>query len=105
MSKKTLPQAARTAACANPPQSASWPRRGRRGVSITIIVIELLRWRTGTLDWNDPLATAMAVAIVLSSFETVCNTARLIGRYLMRMLPTRVEFEGPGGETRFAFGR
>ncbi|MFE6085995.1 hypothetical protein [Streptomyces virginiae] len=104
MSKKTLPQAVRTAACDAQPQATPWPRRGRRGVSITIIVIETLRWRNGTLDWSDPLDTAMVVAIVLSSLEMICDTARLFGRYLARLLPKRVVFERPDDEARFAFG-
>ncbi|CAM5426606.1 hypothetical protein [Streptomyces avidinii] len=104
MGKKTLPQAVHTAACGAQPQAAPWTRRGRRGVSITIIVIELLRWKSGTLDWSDPLDTAMAVAIVLSSLEMICNTARLFGRYLARLLPKRVVFERPDGKARFAFG-
>ncbi|MFD8951262.1 hypothetical protein ACFV0B_20655 [Streptomyces xanthophaeus] len=105
MSSNTLPQAVHAAECTTaPPQATPWPRRGRRGVSITIIVIELLRLKTGTLDWSDPLDTAMAVAIVLSSIEMVCNTARLVARQLARLLPKRVVFERPGGKTRFAFG-
>lgn len=104
MSKKLLPQTMHTAACTDPPPAAPWPRRGRRGVSITIIVIELMRLKTGALDWSNPLDTAMALAIVLSSLEMACSTARLIGRRLAWLLPKRVEFERPNGKPRFAFG-
>ncbi|MFE2246038.1 hypothetical protein ACFXJO_21140 [Streptomyces lavendulae] len=104
MRKKTRNQAVHTAACAAPPKDTPWRNRRRRGISITIIVVEVMRWKNGTIDWHDPLDTSMAVTVVLSSFQMVCNTARLIARELARLLPDRVVFERPTDKARFAFG-
>ncbi|MFE5809834.1 hypothetical protein [Streptomyces sp. NPDC056491] len=104
MSKKTLPRGAEVAACGDRPQTTPWQRRGRRGISITIIVIELLRLRTGTLVWGDPLESALALAIVLLGFEMLCGTARRTARLFERLLPERAEFTRRNGGPRFSFG-
>ncbi|MEU6401013.1 hypothetical protein ABZ867_29060 [Streptomyces cinnamoneus] len=101
MSEKTLPH---VAACGGQAQPKPWRRHGRRGAAITIIVIELLRLKSGTVTWDDPLESAMALAVALLGIELVCGTARLVARRFTQLLPKRVEFTRANGRPRFSFG-
>ncbi|MFB7371951.1 hypothetical protein ACFC0D_19125 [Streptomyces sp. NPDC056222] len=102
MSKKTLPHAGHAAACSEQPKP--WQRRGRRGISITIIVIELLRIEAETVAWQDPLESGLAPAVALLGVELVCGTVRRVARLLAQLLPERIEFTRPNGRPRFSFG-
>ncbi|MGW1642508.1 hypothetical protein [Streptomyces lavendulae] len=104
MNKKTLPQAVHIAECGDQPQPKPWQRHGRRGARVTIIVIELLRIKTGTLIWGDPMESALALAIALLAFEMVCGTARTIALKAAKLLPKRIELTRPNGRPRFSFG-
>ncbi|MFJ4473129.1 hypothetical protein ACIP2X_37335 [Streptomyces sp. NPDC089424] len=103
MTKKTpSPRAAQVAPCAETP--ARWRRRGRRGVVITIIVIELLRIAYGQVTWDNPLEGALIAAIGLLTLDTLAGAARAVGRVLRRMVPERMVLERRNGRRRLAFG-
>lgn len=100
--KRNLPRAARTAACVEVPRP--WHRRGRRGVSVTIIVIEVLRVSHGDVLWEQPLESVLGVAVGLLALDTISETARAVARVLRRMVPDRMELERRNGKRRLAFG-
>ncbi|MFI6530193.1 hypothetical protein [Streptomyces uncialis] len=93
-----------TEACGGHGQPKPWQRHGRRGAAVTIIVIQILRLESGTVAWDDPLDSAMVLAVALLGIEMVCGAARLAARRFMQMLPKCVEFTRPNGRPRFAFG-
>ncbi|MFJ4343538.1 hypothetical protein [Streptomyces sp. NPDC088915] len=104
MSKKTINRrvAAEAAACVV--EQKPWQRRGRRGVSVTIIVIEIVRIVQETIDWNDSLESALAVAIALLGFELTLGMLRSIGCRLKQLLPERVVLTRQSGGLRAVFG-
>ncbi|MFG3545360.1 hypothetical protein [Streptomyces clavifer] len=103
MSKKTLNRKVANAAACVVPQKP-WQRRGRRGVSVTVIVIEIIRFARETIDWNDSLESALAVAIALLGFELVLGMFRSIGCRLKQLLPEQVVLTRQSGGLRAVFG-
>ncbi|MFD8220481.1 hypothetical protein ACFV2U_44140 [Streptomyces sp. NPDC059697] len=85
-----------------------WRRRGRRGISITIIVVGILRLAYGDVTWQDPLESALAVAIGLLILDTVDEAVRtvvqVLRHVLRRMVPERMVLERRNGRRRLAFG-
>ncbi|MFC7979740.1 hypothetical protein ACFUT3_31465 [Streptomyces cinereoruber] len=104
MSKKTFNRrvAAEAAACVV--EQKPWQRRGRRGVSVTIVVIEIVRIVQEAIDWNDSLESALAVAIALLGFELTLGVLRSIGCRLKPLLPERVVLTRQSGGLRAVFG-
>ncbi|MFC8784928.1 hypothetical protein [Streptomyces nigra] len=102
MTEKTLPRVAQAAACAETP--ARWRRRGRRGVVITIIVIELLRIAHGQVTWDNPLEGALIAAIGMLTLDILTDAARAVGRVLRSLVPERMVLERRNGKRRLAFG-
>ena len=104
MGKTTLNRkvAAEAAACVE--EQKPWQRHGRRGVSVTVIVIELIRIAQETIDWNDSLESALAVAIALLGFELMLGMFRSIGYRLKQLLPEQVVFTRQHGGLRAVFG-
>lgn len=81
-----------------------WRRRGRCGVVITIIVIEILRIAHGQVLWDNPLESMLAAAVGLLTVEMVAGAAGALGRLLRRLVPERVVLERRNGKRRLAFG-
>ncbi|MFC8270334.1 hypothetical protein ACFUIZ_32135 [Streptomyces cinereoruber] len=104
MSKKTLNRTVAAEAAACVVEQKPWQRRGRRGVSVTVIVIEIVRIVQETIDWNDPLESALAVAIALLGFELLLGMLRSIGCRLKQLLPEQVVFTRQSGGLRAVFG-
>ncbi|MGW2447949.1 hypothetical protein [Streptomyces sp. NPDC001675] len=102
MTKKTLPRAAQAAVCTETP--APWRRRGRRGVVITVIVIEILRIAHGQVPWENPLEGALVAAIILLTLDTLADAARAVGRVLRHLVPERMVLERRNGKRRLALG-
>lgn len=97
-----LSRASQVAACTEVP--GPWRRHGRRGISITIIVIEILRIVRGEMLWENPLESALVAAIGLLTVGTVAELAGALARLLHRMVPERVVLERRNGKRRLAFG-
>ncbi|QRV39053.1 hypothetical protein I6J42_33700 (plasmid) [Streptomyces californicus] len=104
MSKRTLSRKVAVEAAACVVEQKPWQRRGRRGVSVTVIVIEIVRIAQETIDWNDSLESALAVAIALLSFELLLGMFRSIGCRLKQLLPERVVLTRQSGGLRAVFG-
>ncbi|MFE1076216.1 hypothetical protein ACFW5W_34055 [Streptomyces sp. NPDC058783] len=102
MSNRSLPRAAQAAACAD--TAGPWRRRGRRGVVITVIVIEILRVAHGQVLWEIPLESMLAAAVGLLTLDVVAGAAGAFGQLLRRLMPERVVLERRNGKRRLAFG-
>ncbi|MFD9543472.1 hypothetical protein [Streptomyces sp. NPDC060022] len=99
--KKLNSTVAAAAACVAVPKP--WQRRGRRGVSVTIIVIEIVRIVQESVDWNDSMESELGMAIALLGLELLFDAFRSIGRRLARLLPERVVFTRQSGGLRAVF--
>ncbi|GAA5706194.1 hypothetical protein AQJ43_36965 [Streptomyces avermitilis] len=81
-----------------------WQRHGRRGVKITIIVIEVLRVVYDTVQWGGPLEGALAAAIGLLFLESAYDAVRYVVTKFARMTPERVVLDRRDGKRRLVFG-
>jgi hypothetical protein len=102
MGRKTLPHAAQAAACAE--QQKPWAHRGRQGIRITIIVVEILRIVHGTVSWQEPLEGALAVGVGLLAAEVVFNAAGRFLRMLGKTMPDFAKYQMKDGKPRVVFG-
>ncbi|MFE4822884.1 hypothetical protein ACFRFU_42015 [Streptomyces sp. NPDC056704] len=90
------------AACVEPLRP--WQRHGRRGVKITIIVIEILRVAYDTVQWGGPLEGALAAAVGLLFLENTYDAVRYVTSKFSRMAPERVVLDRRNGKRRLVFG-
>ncbi|MFJ4526500.1 hypothetical protein ACIP4Y_37285 [Streptomyces sp. NPDC088810] len=102
MNPRSLPRAAQAAACVEDPRP--WRRRGRRTISVTIIVVTIVRIVHGDVTWQDPLESALVAAIGLLALDTIAAAVCTAGHMLRRMVPERVVLERRNGRRRLAFG-
>ncbi|SDP62022.1 hypothetical protein SAMN04487981_12929 [Streptomyces sp. cf386] len=103
MGDKPQTDAAAQAACVE--HSRPWKRHGRRGIKITIIVIEVLRVIHGDAQWDSPLEGALAAAIALLLLEAVYDMVRFVISKASQMVPERVVLDRRrNGRRRISFG-
>lgn len=102
MNPRSLPRAVQAAACVEDPRP--WRRRGRRTISVTIIVVTIVRVVHGDVAWHDPLDSALVAAIGLLTLDTIAEAVRAVAHMLRRMMPERVVLERRNGRRRLAFG-
>ncbi|MGC4986682.1 hypothetical protein ACLQ18_39835 [Streptomyces sp. DT193] len=102
MHSRSLPRAAQAAACVEDPRP--WRRRGRRTISVTIIVITIVRIVHGDVTWQDPSDSALVAAVGLLAIDTITEAVRAVAHMLRRMMPERVVLERRNGRRRLAFG-
>ncbi|MET9513445.1 hypothetical protein ABZX62_34225 [Streptomyces flavidovirens] len=104
MGRKTLPHVAQAAACAEQEQHKPWGHRGRQGIRITIIVVEVLRIVHGAVSWQEPLEGALAVGVRLLAAEAIFDAAGRFLRLLGKAMPEFAKYQLKGGKPRFVLG-
>lgn len=81
-----------------------WQRRGRRTITVTIILIAIAQVGHGDVSWHEPLDSALVAAIGLLTLDTIAEAVRAVAHMLRHVMPERMVLERRNGRRRLAFG-
>ena len=104
MNPRSLPRAAQATPCVENPRPWLRHRRGRRAITVTIILIAIARVVHGDVSWDEPLDSALVAAIGLLTLDTIVEAVRAVAHMLHHVMPERMVLERRNGRRRIAFG-